>query len=145
MNAPTQPDSQYTLDQLTTLAGVPRRTVRYYIQLGLVDRPVGETRAAYYTWQHLKQLLEVRGYTEQGFSLERIRELQRRGSEPPADLGAPRAGHLTVQSHIHLADGIELVIEPGRAGMTPEQLRHFARAALAAYVRAVADTNNKET
>jgi len=67
MNAPTQPDSQYTLDQLTTLAGVPRRTVRYYIQLGLVDRPVGETRAAYYTWQHLKQLLEVRGYTEQGF------------------------------------------------------------------------------
>jgi len=71
--------------------------------------------------------------------------LQRRGSEPPADLGAPRAGHLTVQSHIHLADGIELVIEPGRAGMTPEQLRHFARAALAAYVRAVADTNNKET
>jgi DNA-binding transcriptional MerR regulator len=138
-------DTQYTLDQLATLAGVPRRTVRYYIQLGLIDRPVGETRAAHYSWQHLKQLLEVRGYTEQGFSLERIHELQRRGSEPLTAVAAPRAGHLTVQSHIHLADGVELVIEPGRAHLAPEQLRRFARAAAVAYERAVADTNKKET
>ena len=145
MTASSPTETQYSLDQLATLAGVPRRTVRYYIQLGLVDRPVGETRAAYYTWKHLKQLLEVRGYTEQGFSLERIRELQRRGSEPPAAVAVPRAGHLTVQSHIHLADGVELVIEPGRAHLAPEQLRRFARAAMAAYERAVADTNKKET
>ena len=68
---PTTPNPTYTLDQLADLAGLNRRTVRYYIQLGLVDAPVGQTRAAHYTWQHLKQLLEVRGYTEQGFSLER--------------------------------------------------------------------------
>jgi DNA-binding transcriptional MerR regulator len=144
MNETTN-ETRYTLDELAGLAGVPRRTVRYYIQLGLLDRPVGETRAAYYTWQHLKELLEVRGYTEQGFSLERIRELKDRNAEPPTAASASRPGHLTVQSHIHLADGVELVIEAGRAGLTPEQMRRFARAALAAYERAVGDTYKKET
>jgi DNA-binding transcriptional MerR regulator len=76
-------NAQYNLDQVADLAGVNPRTVRYYIQLGLIDRPIGETRAAHYTWQHLKQLLEVRGYTEQGFSLERIGELMRRDEEAP--------------------------------------------------------------
>ena len=60
-------DQQFTADELATLANVPRRTLRYYIQLGLVDRPVGETRAAYYTRQHLRRLLEIREYTDQGF------------------------------------------------------------------------------
>ena len=136
MTQPT-PNTQYTLDQLADLAGVNRRTVRYYIQLGLVDRPIGETRAAHYTWQHLKQLLEVRGYTEQGFSLERIGELMRREDAPPPAASLARSGSITVQSHIHLADGVELVVEPGRARLTPEQLRRLAREAIAAYARVV--------
>ena len=136
-----QPDSntRYSLDELAALAGVPRRTVRYYIQLGLVDRPIGETRAAYYTWQHLRELLEVRQLTEQGFSLERVQELRRQQAEPPAAASAPRAGSISVQSHIHIADGVELVVEPGRARLTPDQLRRFARDAMAAYER-LADT-----
>ena len=129
------PNRRYSADELATLASVPRRTLRYYIQLGLVDRPVGETRAAYYTWQHLRQLLEIRRLTEQGFSLERVQELLSGQAEPPAAAASPRAGSITVQSHIHLADGVELVIEPGRAGLSPEQLRRFAREAIAAYAR----------
>ncbi len=120
--------------------------IRYYIQLGLVDRPIGETRAAHYTWQHLRQLLEVRRLTEQGFSLERVRELQTQGDGPAAAaVQAPRAGSLTVQSHIHLADGVELVIEPGRAQLTPEALRRFAREVIAAYERTAAQPTSKET
>ena len=129
------PNTQYTLDQLADLAGVNRRTVRYYIQLGLVDRPIGETRAAHYTWRHLNQLLKVRDFTEQGFSLERIGELMRGEVTPPPAASLARAGSITVQSHIHLADGVELVVEPGRARLTPEQLRRFAREAIAAYGR----------
>ena len=142
---PVASDTQYSLDQLAGLAGVPRRTVRYYIQLGLVDRPIGETRAAHYTWQHLRQLLEVRRLTEQGFSLERVRELQTQGSGPAAAaIPAPRPGSLTVQSHVHLADGVELVVDPARAHLTPEALRQFARDAIAAYERALADQTTKE-
>jgi DNA-binding transcriptional MerR regulator len=131
---PTTADRRYSADELVTLAGVPRRTLRYYIQLGLIDRPIGETRAAYYTWQHLRQLLEVRRLTEQGFSLERVQALLARGDEPPS-AAAPRAGSITVQSHVRLAEGVELVIDPGRARLTPEQLRRFASETLAAYAR----------
>ena len=63
-----------SLDQLCILAELPRRTVRYYIQIGLVDRPIGETRAAYYTDSHLQQLLTIRKWTDAGLSLERIRD-----------------------------------------------------------------------
>lgn len=134
---PTTQNQTYSLDQLAELAGVNRRTVRYYIQLGLVARPIGETRAAHYTWQHLKELLEVRGYTEQGFSLERIGELMRGEGTAPAAAHHARPGSITVQSHIHLANGVELVVEPSQAGLTPEQLRRFAREAIAAYARIV--------
>lgn len=127
----------YTADELATHAGIPRRTIRYYIELGLVDRPIGETRAAYYTWQHLQQLLEVKKYTEQGFSLERVRELLAQGTEPPAATRATRPGDIAIKSHLILAPGLELVIEPGRASLTPEQLRRLARDTLAAYERAL--------
>ncbi len=133
MSQPTKA-TEYTLDRLAELTGVNRRTVRYYIQLGLVDRPIGETRAAHYTWEHLQQLLAIRKLTEQGFSLERVREVLAQGDAPAAAV-APRAGSLNVQSHIHLANGVELVVEPGQAGLTPEQLRRFSREAIAAYAR----------
>lgn len=144
MEAPT-PDHRYDAEELATLANVPRRTLRYYIQLGLVDRPIGETRAAFYTWQHLRQLLEVRELTEQGLSLEQIAERRRSGADDLQPSRSARAGALTVRTHLQLADGIELVVEPGIARLTPEQLRRFAREALAAYARAASDTDQERS
>ena len=63
----------FTLDELAMLADLPRRTVRYYIQLGLVDRPIGETRAAHYLAHHLEQLLHIRKCTAAGVPRELIR------------------------------------------------------------------------
>ena len=103
-------------------ASCPARTVRYYIQLGLVARPVGETRAAYYTQEHLEQLLQVRQWTRAGLSLERIRELM--SGAPPQAPARPRGpGTVEVWSHLVVEDGVELTVEPGRAGLTPEQVR----------------------
>ena len=51
---------RFSLDELCALADTPRRTVRYYIQEGLVDRPEGAERGANYTHDHLRQLLTVR-------------------------------------------------------------------------------------
>ena len=117
------PDSRrFTFDELCSLTELPRRTVRYYVQLGLVDRPVGETRAAYYTGRHLDQLLQVRKWTQAGVSLDRIRELLH--GAPPDVPPRPRGpGTVEVWSHLVVADGVELAIEPGRAGLTPEQVR----------------------
>ncbi len=127
-------NATYDLDTLCTLAGLPRRTVRYYIQLGLVDRPEGETRAARYSGRHLAQLQQIRQWTSVGMSLDQVRERlggQPVGGRPPRPPEAP--GSVAVHSHLRVADGVELVIEPGRAGLTPEQVRTLFRQVMTAY------------
>jgi DNA-binding transcriptional MerR regulator len=124
-------DKTFALDELCALTGVGRRTARYYIQLGLVPRPVGAGRAAHYTAGHVDRLLQVKKLAEAGISLERIRESL--GDEPA--LIPPRRrrlGEVEVRSHLFVAPGIELQISPEEAGLGPEALRAFARAVMAA-------------
>lgn len=130
MKRPETPTRTYSLDELCTLAELPKRTVRYYMQLGLVDRPVGETRAAHYTSRQLEQLLTIRKWTQAGVSLERIRELLD-GAPPPVPPRPRASGTVEVWSHLIVADGIEITLEPGRAGLTPEQARAFFKGVLA--------------
>ena len=125
---PAPSEKTYTADELATASGTPRRTIRYYIQLGLIDRPIGETRAAHYTWKHLGQLLRIRELADNGYSLERIAEVLKAGEGAPPP--APPPGSLAVRTHLALAPGLELVIDPGIAALTYEQLRAFARECL---------------
>ena len=117
-------NSTYSLSDLAALVELPERTVRYYVQLGLVDRPSGETRAARYGQKHVEQLLTIRKWQRSGVSLERIGELLAGDDTPPP--ARPRgAGSVEVWSHLVVADGIELTVEAGRAGIPPERLREF--------------------
>ena len=130
MKRPETPTRTYSLDELCTLVELPKRTVRYYIQLGLVDRPVGETRAAHYSSRQLEQLLTIRKWSQAGVSLERIRELLS-GETPPVPPRPRASGTVEVWSHLVVADGIEITLEPGRAGLTTEQARAFFKGVLA--------------
>lgn len=122
----------HTLSELCLLTDLTPRTVRYYVQIGLVDRPQGETRAARYSARHLEQLLLIKKWTAGGLSLERIRDLLHGAEAPPPQ--RPRLpGSVEVCSHILIADGIELVIEPARAGLSPEQVRRLLAGAMALY------------
>lgn len=123
---------RYAIDELATLAGATPRTVRYYIAQGLVDRPAGEKRGAHYLRRHLEQLLLIRRWTEAGLSLERVRELIAGAPEdPPPRAATP--GAVEVWSRVTLADGLEVQIEPGRAGLSPEQVRALVRGLTALY------------
>jgi DNA-binding transcriptional MerR regulator len=135
--------SQYSLESLASLAGLTPRTVRYYIQQGLVDRPVGEKRGAYYVAQHLEQLLQVRRWVDAGLSLERIAELRAGALEDPAPK-ASKPGSVEVWSRLTLADGLEVHLEPGRAGLSAEQMRRLVRRFTEAY-REVRSNDNKES
>lgn len=136
----TQPT--FTLDELASLAAVPKRTVRYYIQLGLMDRPVGETRGAHYLGSHLDSLLRIKQLTDAGISLERVREILR--GEPPAVPPRPRQpGSVEVRSHIWIAPGIELQVAPDQAGASPEQIRALAQAVVTAWNR-IKENSNEE-
>jgi DNA-binding transcriptional MerR regulator len=127
-------DAEFTLNELCTLADLPVRTVRYYVQIGLVDRPEGETRAARYGRRQLEQLLSIRKWTAAGVSLERIRELLR-GEDAPVPPRLRQPGSVEVCSHLLVADGVEVVIEPGRAGLSPEQVRELVQGVMAVYER----------
>jgi DNA-binding transcriptional MerR regulator len=124
--------NQHTLNELCVLADLPIRTVRYYVQNGLVDRPQGETRAARYGSRQLEQVLLIKKWTAAGVSLERVRELLH-GAEAPVPARARKPGSVEVCSHLFVADGLEMVIEPTRAQMSPEQVRAFAKGVMALY------------
>jgi len=130
--APPPGTERYSIDELSALAGVTPRTVRYYIAEGLLDRPAGEKRGAHYLRRHLEQLLLVRRWTEAGLSLERVRELIAGAPEDPPRRAAP-PGSVEVWSRVTVADGLEVQLEPGRAGLTPEQVRAFIRGVTALY------------
>jgi DNA-binding transcriptional MerR regulator len=123
----------FSLDDIATLAELPRRSVRYYIQIGLVDRPQGVGKGAYYKQHHVEQLLLIRKWTLAGLSLERIGEVLKQQASGPLPPTPRRAGTVEVWSHLVVADGIEVTLEPGRAGLSPEQVRAFIRGVTRVY------------
>lgn len=119
-----------SLDQLSDQSGLPGRTIRYYIQKGLIAGPEGEKRGAWYTQAHLSDLLRIRQWQDTGLSLEAIADLLQAKREPP--LSPRRPGAIEVQSHLIVTDGIELVVAPERAGLTQAQVRRLFQSVLAA-------------
>ena len=69
-------NKRYRIKDLSEIAEVSRRAVRYYIQRGLLAPPNGAGRGSYYTSEHLEQLLALKKAQEKGYSLEEIEELQ---------------------------------------------------------------------
>jgi DNA-binding transcriptional MerR regulator len=123
----------FTLDETAALVELPRRTVRYYIQLGLLDRPLGYGKGARYTNQHVEQLILIRKWQLAGLSLERIAEVIKDGGKGALPPTPRRTGTVEVWSHMVVADGIEVIMEPGRAGLSPEQVRAFFRGVAAEF------------
>lgn len=124
--------NDFSIDELCTLTELPKRTIRYYIQIGLVDRPEGETRGARYHRRHLEQLLSIRHWTQAGLSLERIRTLLSGAAAPPSEPRA-RIGTVEVWSHFIVDEGVEVKLNPALAHLSPEQTKQFFAVVMAAY------------
>lgn len=112
------------IEQLATLSATPRRTIRFYVQEGLLPPPDGERRSAKYSDAHLERLLTIRRLQQDGLSLEAIR--RRLGGDTEPDFVPPRMGSIEVWSRIHIRDGVEIHIEPGRSRLSAEQIRQLA-------------------
>ena len=124
VSLPAPAPASYSLAELCVFVGMPVRTVRYYVQIGLVDRPEGETRAARYGARQLEQLLLIKKWSASGVSLDRIREVLH-GAPPPLPPRAKSVGAVSVRSHLTVVDGVEIVIDPAQAGLSPEQVRQL--------------------
>jgi DNA-binding transcriptional MerR regulator len=134
MSTDTSTRSRYSIADLAMLANVTMRTVRFYIAQGLMDKPFAAKRGAWYEDRHLQQLLLIRRWTEAGFSLERVREIQA-GSPEEAPPRPVKPGMVEVWSRITIADSVEIQVEPSRAGMNSEQVRAFVQEVSLAYRR----------
>ena len=126
------PDSAaYAIGDLATLGGVSRRTVRYYVQEGLIPPPAGLGRGNHYGPEHLAALLRVKALQEDGQTLDDIRRaLSGRGprsapaheprtTTPPPDRPALarslwRRLSIAAGVELHIASTVDL---PSRAAL----------------------------
>lgn len=76
---------KYTAAELATLGGVPLRTIRFYIQQGLIDPPRGRGRGAHFDDRHLTQLKRTLSFQRAGLDNATIKQ---HGAELDAILAA---------------------------------------------------------
>ena len=127
-----QDDPTYSIHDLAQHTDLAIRTVRYYVQIGLVDRPEGETRAARYSQRQLDQLVQIKRWTQAGVSLDRIRQMLQ-GDEGELPPPKRQPGTIEVRTHVVINDGIDVVIDPSRAGLGTDQMRELLKKILQAY------------
>jgi DNA-binding transcriptional MerR regulator len=64
----------YDIQGLITASGVPRRTIYFYVQVGILPPPEGAGLAARYGEEHLLRLRLIPVLRQQGMRLDEIRE-----------------------------------------------------------------------
>ena len=135
----------YTAETLAFRAGVPLRTVRFYVQEKLIDSPLGRGRGAHFTDHHLVQLQQARTLQNAGFSLEAIRErrgdltlglkamenyeaMRRQWGSAASPSQRSEDGDLDPADclRIPMTDGVELLVSNERPLPSPRQLVEIA-------------------
>lgn len=112
---------ELAIGDLAKAAGVTRRTIRYYIEVGLIPPPSGEGRGALYGEDHLRRLTLIRKLQTMRLSLDEIRE--RLASEPAvweqiAD-ESPAVSALEVRSEIQVPESAADYISRLRGRVEP--------------------------
>jgi DNA-binding transcriptional MerR regulator len=129
-------DPRYAIGELADLGGVSRRTVRFYVQEGLIPPPFGVGRGNHYGPEHLGRLLEVKSLQEAGHSLDEIRgRIHRSGARRAADVAVTAPVDRAQYRRVTLAPGVELHVaadvrlpSPGKLIELATWCRlHFAR------------------
>ena len=117
---------RYSVGEIAELGGVSRRTVRYYVQEGLLPTPYGLGRGSHYGPEHLEELLRIKAMQEQGMSLEAVR-----GSiSGEATASVPLAKRLapvprTQWMRMELIPGVEIHLSSRRRVPPPVELEEL--------------------
>jgi len=106
-------EERYGIDALADLGGVSRRTVRYYIQEGLLPAPFGVGRGDHYGPEHLNALLRVKALQDAGRTLDEIRRPASKRDRVVEPALAPTPS-VEPWRRIELAPGVELHVSGQR-------------------------------
>ncbi len=119
-------DARYSIQDLADLADVSRRTVRYYVQEGLIPAPLGVGRGPHYAQAHLDRILQVKELQASGRTLDEIRATVDGGMELRATKQVVALPDRSVWRRLQLAPGIEIHIENHITLPGPNRLRELA-------------------
>jgi DNA-binding transcriptional MerR regulator len=63
---------KYSIAEISEITGLSRRTIRYYLQRGLIPSPHGAGRGRYYTEDHLARIRKIIDLQSKGMFLDEI-------------------------------------------------------------------------
>jgi len=126
-SASVETDTRYAIGDLARLAGVSRRTVRYYVQEGLIPAPLGVGRGNHYTRAHLNEILRVRTLQEAGRTLDEIRQAPADGNKAALrERATVTAPERTLWRRLSLSPGVEIHIASHVRLPPPSRLQELA-------------------
>jgi DNA-binding transcriptional MerR regulator len=122
-------EERYGIDELASLGGVSRRTVRFYVQQGLLQAPLGVGRGKHYGPEHLARLRSVKALQVQGLSLDEVRRKVAGGGES-AEVSALAAMPVSEVSgsrwtRLEVAPGVELHLSGAHRAPSARAIREL--------------------
>jgi DNA-binding transcriptional MerR regulator len=97
----------YNIELLVKQSGLTKRTIRYYIQIGLLAPPIGSCRGSYYTELHLNRLEQIKKWSQQGVPLSQIKSIIN-GDAPSVTVDLEHALCVSQWEKLEICEGVEL-------------------------------------
>ena len=118
-------DKKIKISEVVEQTSVSRRTIRFYVQQGLIDPPRGKGRGSYYTERHIQQILTIRKLQRQGAPLDQIKKTKQISiSSNPVN--KPTVFRQSVVIKIKIKSGVFLEIDTRNIQPTEESLQKIA-------------------
>jgi DNA-binding transcriptional MerR regulator len=117
-------ETRYSLTELSEMTQISPRTLRFYMSKGLVDKPLGARKTAYYTQTHLQHILTVINWQKEGLSLDEI--LLKKDALIQTSPPKIQPGEVEVIHRIHIGSGIELNVDLLKTQLSQTQIRQLA-------------------
>ena len=109
---------------------VSRRTIRYFVQEGLLQEPYGRGRGKHYGPEHLQRLREIRDLQKKGLSLSEVRDWLARSGRPQAAAEAARSAVVqrpaSAWTRLEVLPGVELHVSGRYRLPSPGRLEELA-------------------